>query len=102
MRRHVRDLADALARASKTPITNAPVHQVLWGVVGSIQPGPPQSLTINVAGSSNGTAGIRYLSSYSPTVGDTVMMSKYGGDLVVLGGMNGVTNSTRLEIPMTY
>lgn len=88
MRRHIRNLADAVARASKAPLTNAPSHKVVWATVASIQPGPPQSLTLNVSGNSNAVAGIRYLSTYNPRVGDTVMCSKYGGDLVVIGGMN--------------
>lgn len=92
LRRHIRNLADAVAKSAKSPLTNAPSHKVVWGVVASIQPGPPQSLTLNVSGSTSGTPGIRYLATYMPTVGDTVMCSKYGGDLVVIGGMNGTVS----------
>ena len=102
LRRQVRNFADAVAKSSKTPITNAPTNKVVWGVVSSIQTGPPQSLTLTLAGSSTTVAGIRYLSSYSPTVGDTVVCSKYGTDLVVLGGMSGVTHATTIRIPQTY
>ena len=44
----------------------------------------PNSLTLQVAGSSTTIAGVRYHNSYSPTPGDTVHCEWFGTDLIVL------------------
>jgi hypothetical protein len=83
----IRKLADSIAKASNNPTSNDPIHRRVWAVVASIQTTPVHSLTLHISGSSTATAGIRYLSSYSPTVTDVVMAEFWGSDLVVLGRM---------------
>jgi hypothetical protein len=56
-----------------------------FGVVQSSTAGPPASVTVTLSGSSTSTAGIRYLASYTPTNGDTVLILRAGGDLVCIG-----------------
>jgi len=43
------------------------------------------SVTVTVAGSSTTISGVRYLSTYTPVVNDTVVMLTDGIDLLVLG-----------------
>lgn len=88
-RRYIRKLSDAIIKKSKTPITNAPKTDFPWGVVESIQAGPPQTLTLYLSGAPTTIAGVRYLASYAPTEGDTVLCRHYGTDLIVLGGTAG-------------
>ena len=88
-RRYIRKLSDAIIKKSRTPITNAPKLDFPWGVVASVEAGPPQSLTLYLSGAPTTIAGVRYLASYSPTVGDTVSCRKVGTDLIVEGGMSG-------------
>ncbi len=58
----------------------------MQATVQSVQTGPPHSLTVQVEGSSVNVPGVRYLASYSPTVGDTVWCALIDGrDLLVLG-----------------
>ena len=42
-------------------------------------------LSIEISGSSTSVTGVRYLSSYTPTVADVVVMIINNGDIVVLG-----------------
>jgi len=57
-----------------------------WGVVISIQ---TTTLTITLAGGSTPIAGVAYMASYSPNVGDTVIIDQVGTDLVAVGGLYG-------------
>jgi hypothetical protein len=43
------------------------------------------SVTVTVAGSSTTIPGVKYLSTYTPVVNDTVVMLTDGIDLLVLG-----------------
>ena len=88
MKRHLRKLSDSIVKQSNKPQQNIPRHDIVWGVVAVIDAGPPITLEVNVGGAAVTSKGIRYLSSYVPTVGDTVMMSWYGTDLVVLGSIS--------------
>jgi hypothetical protein len=53
-----------------------------WGVVQSLQSG---SLTLTLGGSTTPIAGVRYLASYTPTAGDTVVVDHVGSDIMVIG-----------------
>jgi hypothetical protein len=99
--KYIRNFADAIIKASKAPITNAPKHEIVWAMVDSVQVGPPKTLTIFLSGSSTSTAGVSYASSYVPEVGDYVMCSKFGTDLVVMFGMGGAV-SGGVHIPLSY
>lgn len=55
-----------------------------WGVVDAAHTSP-NTVDLYLDGSSSLTLGVRYLDSYSPTVGDTVLVGRYGPDRFVLG-----------------
>lgn len=56
------------------------------GVVVATSPASsPPTATITLSGSSVQIAGIRFLSSYTPVVNDTVQVLKQGGSLLILG-----------------
>lgn len=56
-----------------------------WAVVQSSSAGPPKIVTIEVGGNSSEPIDARYLASYTPTNGDTVLLYQQGKDRVVLG-----------------
>jgi len=58
------------------------IHQA---VVLATAAGPPASLSIALSGDGTALTGIRYLSSYSPTVADVVFCLINAGDILVLG-----------------
>jgi hypothetical protein len=77
----IRDLARELERQ--------PAGATLsWGVIAAVSAGPPKTVSVNVSGSTTATTGIRYLASYTPTVGDVVVMVANGPDLLVIGSIN--------------
>lgn len=48
--------------------------------------GSPPTVTLNISGdTTTSVAGVRFIDSYSPTIGDTVLIIKQGADIVVLG-----------------
>jgi hypothetical protein len=55
------------------------------GVVQSTSASPVNSVTVRISGDSTNISGVRYLSSYTPTVDDVVWILINGGDLIVLG-----------------
>jgi hypothetical protein len=59
------------------------------GVVQSIQPGPPRTLTVTILGNPTPAAGVVYAPTYSPRTGDTVYMLVNGTDYTVLYGPPG-------------
>ncbi|HUO38929.1 MAG TPA: hypothetical protein VMU34_14340 [Mycobacterium sp.] len=78
----VRELAAALA----APKSVAPQpFGLVWGVVSSPVSGPPKTVTLTLFGGSTGITGVRYLSSYTATGGDTVAALAVGPDLLILG-----------------
>ena len=94
-RRLVHRVANQFLKQSKTPVTNAPGFDIVWGVVDSIDlTDTPHTLGVKLQGSATAYTGIKFFSSYMPTVGDSVVCYKYGRDLVVMGGMHGITAST--------
>lgn len=87
------DVARALVTtpspASGLASGNAPIARN-FGVVVSIQVGSPTTLTLTLSGSAVAVAGVRFLSSYTPLVNDTVVVETSGPDNIVLGNLAGV------------
>ena len=66
-----------------TTIVNQNVRFALrQGTVVSLQSG---SLTITLSGGSNSISGVKYLASYSPTIGDVIFVMVNNKDLIILG-----------------
>lgn len=79
------DVIAKLAREiSPTKLPKQPVDLV-FGVVTATAAGPPATVTVKISGSTTATAGLRYLSSYTPSVNDTVLILSRGSDFVVVG-----------------
>ena len=86
-RRQIDRVAGAIRKSAAKPLPNEPGVKLTWGVVSALNTGPPLSLDVKIEGSASANTKVRYLSSYSPTVGDTVMCTWHGRDLVVVGAM---------------
>jgi hypothetical protein len=90
------DLAAAIADTPSPPAgasSGLVTVAMQWGAVVSIQAGPPQTLTLTLAGSPTPIPGVKYMANYSPNIGDTVIIWSVGTDLVVAGGLSGVVAS---------
>lgn len=74
-------LADAIATAVQAALAGAKT----WGIgtVTATSAGPPATLTVTLRGQS--IAGVHYLTSYSPTVTDKVLILTGGQQLIALG-----------------
>jgi DNA-binding beta-propeller fold protein YncE len=83
-RRAIAKTSDEIVKLDKKVANNYPLYKLVWGAVTDMDSGPPATLTIKPLGSSKTVSKIRYLSAYSPTVGDSIVGKKYGKDLVVL------------------
>ena len=81
---HVRDLASALATPTGTPVS------VTKGVVTAFNlAANPPNVTVQLGGDTSTTiSGVRFIDSYSPTVGDTCLILKQGSDIFALGQIN--------------
>ena len=77
-----RDLATTLGRMA--PETDN-LGAFRKGNIVSIQDGPPATCTITLSGDSTQIAGITFIDSYLPVVGDTVILAKQAGSLLILG-----------------
>jgi hypothetical protein len=56
------------------------------GIVVSIETGSTPTLTVQLSGDTTASvAGVRYIDSYSPVAGDTVLIMKQGADLFAIG-----------------
>jgi hypothetical protein len=76
----VRELVDLLIPR----VSDLKPAMVRWGQVTATATAP-NSLSVKLDGSSTATPGLRYLASYTPTVGDTVVAVQNGPDVLVLG-----------------
>jgi hypothetical protein len=74
-------LADAIAAAVETAVAGAKT----WGIgtVTATAAGPPATVTITLRGQS--IPGVHYLTSYTPTTTDKVIVLTGGQQLLVLG-----------------
>lgn len=61
------------------------------GTLVSIQAGTPDTYTITLSGNAEEISGVYALDSYNPTVGDTVILGKQGGSLLILGRIGDYT-----------
>ena len=77
-----RELGRELTHGMRPQPGNALIQ---WGVVVSIQTGPPHTLTITLGGSATNIAKVSYLASYTPTNGDVIALLVVGSDLIALG-----------------
>jgi hypothetical protein len=88
-------LADLAAALTAPPPVSA---SVLKGVVTAVAlTGTPPTISVNLAGDTTVTvAAVRFVDSYTPVTGDTVLLVKQGADIFALGQMNdsnaGVSN----------
>lgn len=81
----IRETLRALVQPGKTTAATPPTLTEEWAVVVSADATTPATLTLKIGGSAASTSGIAYLSTYSPTAGDTVVGLKNGTDLLILG-----------------
>jgi len=72
-----------LIRDGRTP--NARIDSVQWRQATVTATPGGGVITITLGGSSTAITGVKYLSSYSPTVNDIVQVLMAGPDLIVLG-----------------
>jgi hypothetical protein len=77
-----RDLTTGLRKlaTASVPTQNLERH---WGVIQGVSADGTVALTMG--GSSQTVTGVKVLASYSPVVGDTVMLDVVGSDVVVVG-----------------
>jgi microcystin-dependent protein len=84
-------LAQQINDAVGAALKQLQVQSTVYAVVDSIDTNATTgavTLTITQAGAATSTSGIQFLSSYPPTVGDTVVCELVGTDLWVLGTFN--------------
>lgn len=87
----IRDLATQIA-ALQDPVNRTTFKKAQ--VVASADTANPPSVSLQVSGDTTTTiAGVRYIDSYSPVVGDTVLIGSQGSDVWVLGQMNDVPST---------
>ncbi|MFI0262540.1 hypothetical protein ACH4OW_26275 [Streptomyces sp. NPDC017056] len=79
----IRDLATEIAKRTLLDFEPATIRK---GTVASIaDTAVPPTLGIQISGDTTEIPGIRYIDSYAPVVGETVLVIKQGTDLVALG-----------------
>ncbi|MDE1904843.1 MAG: hypothetical protein KGH75_00145 [Rhodospirillales bacterium] len=71
-----------IRQAVRDVLTASQVPSVVYGTVTAIA---GSRLSVKQQGSTTVTPNLRYLASYTPTVGDTVICLNVSGDLWVLG-----------------
>lgn len=89
----VRDLA---AQLNQDPLPYTP-PQIVKGVITAFASGAtPPTVSLTLSGDTAVTDGVRFLESYSPTIGDTVAICKTGPDIFIMGAYaNGASNWTQ-------
>lgn len=77
-----RDVAAAMRRhVGGNRFIQAPYQ---WGVISAVHTSP-NTVDVYLDGSTVATLEIRYLASYAPVVGDTVLLGRMGADRWVFG-----------------
>jgi hypothetical protein len=97
-------IAQAHARVSRNPQGYFTATEFQWGVVDSVNAGPPPTVSVYLDGTQTLndtnylTPNIRYLADYYPTVGDVVIVRRGVGlsltDRVVMGKLAGEPTPT--------
>ena len=87
-----------VTRKQNRPFGNYDHSEFQWGVVASINPGPPATVDLYLNGSQNNpednlTPNVKYLDNYTPNVGDVVLVYRGSGksrsSRVVLSNLGG-------------
>jgi hypothetical protein len=81
------------------PAVTAPTPRMRQAAVVSVQAGPPQTVTMHLAGdTSTDIVGIRHLDSYVPVAGDTVWVLQNDSDYLIIGrlGVAGAASQTTI------
>jgi hypothetical protein len=89
MRAVIRKTADKTRAHARLPLPKNNDLELVWGVVETLNAGPPLTVSLQLMGDTTGTITVnaRYLGSYSPTAGDSVVCVLHGKDLIVLGAL---------------
>lgn len=83
----IRALATEIAKQTLLDFDPATIRKA--DVTASADTANPPTISIQISGDTTVTIpGVRYLDSYSPVVGDTILVFKQGTDLVALGQIN--------------
>ncbi|WP_158708810.1 hypothetical protein [Streptomyces sp. NRRL S-920] len=83
----IRELAAEIAKQTLLAFDPATLRK---GTVSSIaSAAAPPTLGVQISGDTTEIPGVRYIDSYAPEVGDTVLIIKQGTDLVALGEIAG-------------
>ena len=85
----IRDVAHQIRAKAPISLPKSNSLELVWGVVQTVNTGPPLTVSIQLLGDTTGTITVnaRYLGSYSPTAGDSVVCVLHGKDLIVLGAL---------------
>lgn len=83
MDQKVNALAAQLAQMAQPKYTPSTTSQGV--ITGWDNTGSPPTVSLTLSGGATVVASVRYLDSYSPVVGDSVLVLKQGGALVVVG-----------------
>lgn len=79
----IRALASEIAKQTMLDFDPATLRK---GTVASIEStGTPPTVTVTLSGSTTTIPGVRYLDSYAPVVGDTVVFLKQTSDVLIIG-----------------
>jgi hypothetical protein len=73
----------ATTRKLATALQPVETVDIIWGVVTSVNTGPPKTVTVQLLSSST-TVNARYAKGYTPTVDDNVMCVYKGKDLFAI------------------
>jgi len=100
--RHAAQLhAERMARLNRNPLGYYADSEFQWGIVESVNPGPPPTVTVYLDGTQHYNdpayqVTLPYLASYHPVVGDGVLIYRgrewSASDRVVLGKLAGTPN----------
>lgn len=88
----IRDLVQEIVKQTSLGFDPATIRK---GTITALVNGTPPTLTLNVSGDTTVTvSGVRWLDSYSPVVGDTVLLMKQGADVLAIGRIAANTTAT--------
>lgn len=81
------DELQLLAQELNKPQLQFDPTNIRKGIITSFESGgSPPTVTLNISGdTTTSIAGVRFIDSYTPVVGDTVLILKQGADIMVLG-----------------
>lgn len=99
----IRDLAARINANAEEPYTPAQLVKATITAFDNVGPPPTVSIVLSADPSAVAIDGVRFLESYSPTVGDVVAIAKQGSDILILGAYsNAVSNWTTATLSSGY